>query len=164
VLLPIVGDPGGGSYRELTLYRDLKRDGDYSRAAITPVDGRDFATHGFTLRPHYVGDTLPHSPYFRRVEPEIVFGSIATGVPNRKRNDGLPDYDVPVEGIPSPGADGLTYLDVVWDEAPFDTHDDFVKTVRRTARDFVQAGLLTRDEERRVVSAAAGARRELEPT
>jgi len=163
VLLPIVGDPGGGSYRELTLYRDLKRDGDYSRAAITPVDGRDFTTHGLTLRPHYVGDTLPHSPYFRRVEPEIVFGSIATSVPNRKRNDGLPDYDVPVEGIPSPGTDGLTFLDVVWDEAPFDTHGDFVATVRRTARDFEKAGLLTRDEERRVVSAAASARRELEP-
>jgi uncharacterized protein len=163
VLLPIVGDPGGGTYRELTLYRDLKRDGDYSRAAITPVDERDFTTHGFTLRPHYVGDTLPHSPYFRRVEPEIVFGSIATGVPNHKRNDGLPAYDVPVEGIPSPGTDGLTFLDLVWDEAPFDTHDDFVKTVRRTARDFVQAGLLTREEEDRVVSAAASARRELEP-
>jgi uncharacterized protein len=159
VLLPIVGDPGEGSYRELTLYRDLKLDGDYSRAAITPVDGRDFTTHGLTLRPHYVGDTLPHSPYFRRVEPEIVFGSIATGVPNRKRNDGLPDYDVPVEGIPSPGTDGLTFLDVVWDEAPFARHGDFVETVRRTAREF----LLTREERRRVVSAAVRARRELEP-
>jgi uncharacterized protein len=159
VLLPIVGDPGGGSYRELTLYRDLKRDGDYSRAAITPLDGRDFTTHGLTLRPHYVGDTLPHSPYFRRVEPEIVFGSIATGVANVKRNDGLPDYDVPVEGIPSPGTDGLTFLDVVWDEAPFDTHGDFVETVRRTARDFD----LTREERRTVVSAAGRARRELEP-
>jgi uncharacterized protein len=111
-----------------------------TRAAITPVDGRDFTTHGLTLRPHYVGDTLPHSPYFRRVEPEIVFGSIATGAPNHKRNDGLPDYDVPVEGISSPGTDGLTFLDVVWDEAPFATHGDFVETVRRTARDFAEAG------------------------
>jgi hypothetical protein len=163
VLMPIVGDPGGGSYRELTLYRHLKRDGDYSRAAITPVDDRDFTTHGLVLRPHYVGDTLPHSPYFRRVEPEIVFGSIASGVPNYKRNDGLPDYDVPVAGIPSPGTDGLTFLDVVWDEAPFETHGDFVKIVRRTARDFVEAGLLTREEEDRVVSAAARASRELRP-
>ncbi len=63
-----------------------------------------------------------------------MFGSIATGVPNRKRDDGLPDYDVPVEGIPSPGTDGLTFLDVVWDEAPFHAHGDFVETVRRTAR------------------------------
>jgi uncharacterized protein len=152
-----------GSYRELTLYRDLKRDGDYSRAAITPVDGRDFTTHGLTLRPHYVGDTLPHSPYFRRVEPEIVFGSIATGVPNHKRNDGLPEYDVPVERIPSPGTDGLTFLDVVWDEAPFATHGDFVETVRRTARDFGEAGLLTGEEKRRIVAAAVRARQELEP-
>jgi DUF1680 family protein len=163
VLLPIVGDPGGGSYRELTLYRHLKRDGDYSREAITPADGHTFTTHGLTLRPHYIGDALPHSPYFRRVEPEIVFGSIATGVPNVKRNDGLPDYDVPVEGIPSPGTDGLTFLDVVWDEAPFDRHDDFVRTVRRTARDFHGAGLLTRRQRGEVVRAAERARRDLRP-
>jgi len=37
------------------------------------------------------------------VEPRIVFGSIDTGVPNYKRNGGLPTYDVPVAGVPSPG-------------------------------------------------------------
>jgi hypothetical protein len=110
VLMAILGDPGGGSYRELTLYRYLKRDGDYSREAITPAattpaGDQAFTTHGFTLRPWYIGDTQPQSAYFRRIEPEIVFGSISTGVPNRKRDDDLPNYDVPVQGITSPGDD-----------------------------------------------------------
>jgi DUF1680 family protein len=163
LLLPILGDPGARTYRELTLYRHLKRDGDYSRAAITPAGGQTFTADGLLLRPHYLGDALPHSPYFRRVEPEIVFGAIATGVPNRKRNDGLPSYDVPVEGIASPGTDGLTFLDVVWDEAPFQTHHAFVSTVERTARAFARAGLLSSEERHRVTAAAAHADRELRP-
>jgi uncharacterized protein len=163
VLMPILGNPGGGSYRELTLYRFLKRDGDYSRAAITPAGGMTFTTHGFTLRPHFVGDAQPHSPYFRRVEPEIVFGSIASGVPNRKRDDDLPNYDVPVTGITSPGDDGLTFLDIVWDEAPFATHGAFVATVARTAEQFVAAGLFTEEEKDRVMSAAGRANNELQP-
>ena len=132
-----------GSYRELTLYRQLKRDGDYSRAAITPAGGQTFTAQGLTLRPHYVGDAQPHSPYFRRVEPAIVFGSIDAGVPNYKRNDGLPNYDVPVEGIPSPPTDGLTFLDIVWDQAPFKNHGAFVSMVEWTAYEFLQAGRFT---------------------
>jgi uncharacterized protein len=163
VLLPILGNPGGGSYRELTLYRHLKRDGDYSRAAITPAGGQTFTTHGLTLRPHYVGDSQPHSPYFRRVEPHIVFGSIDTGVPNYKRNDGLPNYDVPVEGIPSPGTDGLTFLDIVWDQAPFKNHGEFASVVEWTAYEFLSAGRFTHSERNRVVRAAERANRELRP-
>jgi hypothetical protein len=95
VLMQILGNPGGGNFRELTLYRHLKRDGDYARAAIThesttAAGDPYFTTHGFTLRPYYISDTQPLSSYFRRVEPTIVFGSIDTGVPNRKRDDGLP--------------------------------------------------------------------------
>ncbi|RIQ25081.1 beta-L-arabinofuranosidase domain-containing protein [Jiangella rhizosphaerae] len=166
LLMPILGNPGGGTYRELTLYPHLKLDGDYSRTAITaagtsPAGDQLFTTHGFSLRPWYVGDTQAHSAYFRRVEPRIVFGSIDTGVPNVKRNDGLPNYDVPVAGIPSPGTDGLTFLDVVWDNAPFANHGDFVATVARTAEEFVGKGLLTDEQKDTVVSAAASARTEL---
>lgn len=50
---------------------------------------------------------------------------VFSGVPNYKRDDDLPKYDVPVTGIPSPGDDGLS-LDVVWDQAPFQTHGAFV--------------------------------------
>ena len=101
--------------------------------------------------------------YFRRVEPEIVFGSIGTGVPNVKRDDDLPNYDVPVTGITSPGNDGLTFLDVVWDQAPFANHGDFVSTVTSTANAFVDAGLLTPPQRATVVSAAAQAEEELRP-
>jgi len=168
VLMQILGNPGGGSYRELSLYRFLKRDGDYSRAAITPAGvtaagDLTFTTHGFTLRPYYIGDTQPASSYFRRVEPRIVFGSIDTGVPNYKRNDGLPNYDVPVAGIPSPGTDGLTFLDVVWDQAPFANHGQFVSAVARTAEDFLAAGIFTAEEKDLVVSKAAQSRQELAP-
>jgi DUF1680 family protein len=167
-LMAILGDPGGGSYRELTLYRYLKLDGDYSREAIkpaatTPAGDQTFTTHGFPLRPWYIGDTQPQSAYFRRVEPEIVFGSISTGVPNRKRDDDLPNYDVPVQGITSPGDDGLTFLDIVWDRAPFRDHGQFVSTVARTADDFVERGLFSPEEKDIVVSAAARAHDELAP-
>ena len=92
-----------------------------------------------------------------------MFGSIDTGVPNYKRNDGLPNYDVPVEGIPSPGTDGLTFLDVVWDQAPFDTHGEFVSVVQWTAYEFLSAGRFTHSERDRVVRAAERANRELRP-
>jgi hypothetical protein len=101
--------------------------------------------------------------YFRRVEPEIVFGSIGTGVPNVKRDDDLPNYDVPVTGITSPGNDGLTFLDVVWDQAPFANHGAFVSTVTDTANAFLDAGLLTHEQRATVVAAAASAEEELRP-
>lgn len=159
LLLPILGDPGQGSNRELTLYKYLKLDGDYSRAAITPVGVNTFTTHGFTMRPQYVGDTSPQSPYFRRVEPEIVFGSLATGVPNYKRDDDLPNYDVPVTGIVSPGDDGLTFLDALWDYAPFVNHGQFVSRVRRLAAEWQ----FTPEERDIVTRAAARAWKELRP-
>ena len=168
VLLQILGNPGSSNFRELTLYRHLKRDGDYSRAAITPQSNTpagdpSFATSGFAVRPYYISDTQPVSSYFRRVEPTIVFGSIDTGVPNRKRDDGLPHYDVPVSGIPSPGHDGPTFLDLVWDQAPFANHGAFVSTVTSTAEAFVAAGVFTAAEKDLVVSRAAGAAQELRP-
>jgi hypothetical protein len=166
VLLPILGNPGGGAFRQLTLYQYLKLDGDYSRAAITPAGTSPagdplFSTQGFALRPWYVGDTQSQSAYFRRVEPEIVFGSIDSGVPNVKRDDGLPNYNVPVAGITSPGHDGLTFLDVVWDQAPFANHGQFVSTVTHVAATFEVLGLFTPTQVDAVVSAAARARAEL---
>ncbi|HZC74325.1 MAG TPA: beta-L-arabinofuranosidase domain-containing protein [Jatrophihabitans sp.] len=168
VLMPILGDPGAGVFRELTLYRYLKRDGDYSRAAITPAGTTSagdqlFTTNGMSLRPWYIGDTQAHSAYFRRVEPAIVFGTIDSGVPNYKRDDGLPRYDVPVAGVPSPGHDGLSFLDIVWDQAPFAGHGRFASTVAGTADDFVARGLFTPAEKDAVVSAAARASDELTP-
>jgi hypothetical protein len=82
----------------LALYRYLKRDGDYSRAAIlragtTPDGDPVFTTAGLMLRPWYIGDTQPQSAYFRRVEPEIVS---TAACPTTSATTGLPHYDVPV--------------------------------------------------------------------
>jgi DUF1680 family protein len=174
LLLPILGNPGGGAFRQLTLYKFLKLDGDYSRAAITPngttaAGDPLFTTAGSTtgslaLQPWYIGDTQAHSAYFRRVEPEIVFGTIDSGVPNVKRDDGLPNYDVPVQGITSPGHDGLTFLDIVWDQAPFPDQATFVAAVTATANDFVARGLLTAAQKSAVVSAAGQASTSLAPS
>ncbi|RYP13973.1 hypothetical protein DL765_006639 [Monosporascus sp. GIB2] len=172
VLLQILGTPSGGSgsYWELSFYRYLKRDGDYLRAAITQTgttpagDPLFTTTHGnLTVRPYYISDTQAVSSYFRRVEPAVVFGTIDTGVPNRKRNDGLPNYDVPVAGIPSPGTDGPTFLDLVWDQAPFATHAAFVDAVTSTAEAFVAAGVYTVEERDVIVAKAGEAERELSP-
>ena len=139
LLYPILGTipANQGGYQNLTLYRHLKLDGDYGRAAVTKAAGMNMTAGGLSLRPHYVGDTQPHSPFFRRIEPNIVFGSVDTGVPNVKRDDDLPNYDVPVTGITSPGNDGLTFLDIVWDDAPFASHAAFVAKVTAAA-DFVR--------------------------
>jgi DUF1680 family protein len=162
LLLPILGDPGQGSYRELTLYKDLKLDGDYSRA-LTATDTNTFTVNGWTLRPQYAGDTQQQSPYFRRVEPEVVFGSVATGVPNAKRDDDLPNYDVPVTGIVSPGDDGLTFLDAVWDNAPFENHGEFVSTVETVSQQWLMLGLLTADQRATITQAAKNAAASLKP-
>ncbi|MEV6846639.1 beta-L-arabinofuranosidase domain-containing protein [Actinoplanes sp. NPDC051411] len=166
VLLQILG--GGTTWRELTLYAGLKLDGDYSRAAVTagpPTATGDptFLAGGLTLRPYYISDNQAASSYFRRTEPAIVFGSTGTGVPNRKRDDGLPRYDVPVAGVTSPGTDGPTFLDVLWDQAPFATHGQFVTAVGDTAAAFVIAGIFTAGERDAIISAAAAAEAELSP-
>lgn len=169
VLLQTIGKPSGGSYWQLSLYRYLKRDGDYQRAAIkqtgkTSAGDPLFTTNGsLNVRPYYVSDNQVVSSYFQRVEPAVVFGTIDTGVPNRKRNDGLPKYDVPVSGITSPGTDGPTFLDLIWDQAPYTTHAAFVQVVTSTADAFVAAKVYTAKERDTIVAKAGEAERELAP-
>jgi DUF1680 family protein len=170
VLLQILGSPSGGmgSFWQLSLYRYLKLDGDYSRAAILRSSKTESGDQLFTtansslnLRPYYISDTQLVSSYFRRVEPNIVFGTIDTGVPNRKRNDGLPNYDVPVTNIPSPGTDGPTFLDLVWDQAPFATHEAFVTAVSSIASTFVTAKTFTAQERDVIIQRARQAESQL---
>ncbi|KAI2634027.1 hypothetical protein GGS21DRAFT_124975 [Xylaria nigripes] len=153
-----------------SLYQYLKRDGDYLRAAIKRTGSTKTGDPLFTIadgnlpaRPYYIADSQPVSSYFRRIEPTVVFGSINTYVPNRKRNDGLPNYDVPVEGIPSPGTDGPTFLDLVWDQAPFSTHHLFVEAVTSVADQFVHAGTYSALERNTIVLKAKQAEKELAP-
>ncbi|KAI0197600.1 hypothetical protein F4808DRAFT_294138 [Astrocystis sublimbata] len=172
IVLQLVGKPDNANdgYYGLSLYQYLKRDGDYSKMAIKQTGISDagdpmfkVANGSLTARPYYIGDSQVVSSYFRRVETKVVFGTLDTGVPNRKRDDGLPDYDVPVAGISSPGTDGPTFLDLVWDQAPFSTHDKFVKAVTSMAEEFVAAGTYSAEERDAIVSTAGKAEKELTP-
>lgn len=173
ILLQAVGKPASDNYWELSMYRYMKLDGDYQHAAVkqtseTPngdpvFTAQSSTNHSVTLRPYYISDTQPVSSYFRRVEPSVVFGSIDTGVPNRKRNDGLPRYDVIVANITFPGSDGPTFLDLIWDQAPFATHADFVRVVTSIADGFVDTAVYSSDERNAIVKRAGEAERELAP-
>ncbi|WP_166348536.1 hypothetical protein [Phytoactinopolyspora limicola] len=70
----------------------------------------------------------------------IRFGTSDSGVPNYDRGD------------------GCTFLDVVWQTAPFDGQGDLVRSVRTTANDWRAEGLLDRAEAQAIVAAAAGSR------
>jgi hypothetical protein len=98
-----------------------------------------FTTNGLTLAPFYVGDTAAYHGYFTRNEPEIVFGTVDSGVVNHQR------------------ADGLSFLDAVWDLAPFADQAAFVRAVTTVSSDWLAQGLLTRTERQRVMTAASQA-------
>jgi hypothetical protein len=100
-----------------------------------------FTTNGQTLAPFYIADpdsppTSPYHMYVRRHEPAIVFGSSDSGVPNYKRDS------------------GLTFLDTVWDEAPFATRAALRSTVDRVATEWLGRGLLMARERLAILEAA----------
>jgi len=178
ILQQLLGTPAGaaGSYWNISLYSALKLDGNYSRAAIVQTattasddplftiqasDSTNSTTTMLIARPYYISDEAATSSYFRRAEPAVVFGSVDTGVANLKRDDSLPLYDVPVADVASPGRDGLTFLDVVWDQAPFATHEGFVECVAAVADEFVAAGVYTAAERDVIVAKAGEAEAEL---
>ncbi|KAH8168815.1 beta-L-arabinofuranosidase [Sarocladium implicatum] len=171
-VLQVVGEPtdSPGGFRNLTLYKYLKRDGDYAREAVVETGTTDSGEPLFTtkqeqgdvtLRPYSTSDSQAVSTYFLRVEPNVVFGSIDTGLENRMRNDALPNFDVPVEGVTLPGDDGPTFLDVLWDSAPFDSHQQFVDAVKGTGDEFVKKDIYTQEEVDQIVKAAESAEEEL---
>ncbi|MBM0224546.1 MULTISPECIES: beta-L-arabinofuranosidase domain-containing protein [Micromonospora] len=147
--LMVVRD-GTPSYRQFTFYRDLKLDGDLA-PAIQPTDvPMHFTTHGYTLAPYYISDPVPgefnsYHPYVKRVEPEVVFGAINTGVPN----DSIRDED------------GETFLDRVWEAAPFANHGRFVSRVEEVSSEWLAAGRHTRQQRQAILVGAARAQQEL---
>ncbi|HYN06231.1 MAG TPA: beta-L-arabinofuranosidase domain-containing protein [Vicinamibacterales bacterium] len=137
----------------LSFYRHVKLDGDLAPALTPATAPLHFTTGGYTLAPFFVADpasgggetpaTKPYHVYVRRHEPQIVFGSIDSGVLNRSRED------------------RLTLLDVLWDEAPFANHREFTSAVARIAGEWQKAGRLTAQELAAVVDAAGKAERDL---
>jgi hypothetical protein len=156
---------------DLSFYRHLKLDGDLAPAFVPADEPMVFrlkaeATDGaegtkaeatgaggtYTLAPFYVADPAPdgenaptksYHVYVRRHEPQIVFGSVDAGVPNRTRED------------------GLTFLDVLWDQAPFADHRAFRTAVGRIAAAWQRAGRFRSSERAAIVNAAGRAERDL---
>ncbi|UUU36798.1 glycoside hydrolase family 127 protein [Streptomyces sp. CA-210063] len=137
-VLLVARSPESG-FRPFSFYKDFTLRGDL--ADVIRPEGRPlhFTTHGLTLAPFHIADDTRYHAYFRRSEPAIVFGTADSGVPNRAR------------------ADGLTFLDVLWQQAPFTTSGRFVRAVRSLADGWLSEGLFTRAERDRVVAAAVGA-------
>jgi hypothetical protein len=81
--------------------------------------------------------------YIRRREPGVVFGGVEAGVPN------------------TPGDDGLSFLDVIWDQAPFQDHAQFVAAVEQTAAEREAAGRYSAEQGAAAVAAARQAEAEL---
>jgi len=137
---------------KLSFYGQMKLDGDLAPAMAPGAAPLHFTTGGYTLAPFFVADpsadaesraTSPYHVYVRRHEPQIVFGSIDAGVANRPRET------------------GLTFLDEIWNEAPFANHRAFVAAVTRIAGAWQQAGRFTTQERTAVIDAAGKAEREL---
>ncbi|BBC31303.1 uncharacterized protein SGFS_025970 [Streptomyces graminofaciens] len=126
-------------FRSFSFYKSFTLRGDL--ADVIKAEGRPlhFTTHGLTLAPFHLGDDAPYHAYFRRAEPVVVFGTADSGVPNRARND------------------GLTFLDVLWDQAPFTTSGRFVQAVRTLADTWLAEARFTRAERDAVVAAAVRA-------
>ncbi|MBV1942201.1 glycoside hydrolase family 127 protein [Streptomyces sp. BV286] len=127
-------------FRTFSFYKDFTLRGDL--ADVIAPEGRPlhFTTHGLTLAPFHLADGARYHAYFRRSEPVVVFGTADSGVPNRARGD------------------GLTFLDVLWGQAPFVNSGRFVQAARTLADTWLAEGLFTPAERDRVVAAASRAR------
>lgn len=137
--ISLVADSASTDYLEFGFYKDFTLSGDLTHAITPTADPMTFTTNGYTLSPFYNDDANPYHVYFHRSEPEIVFGDVDSGVTNYADSD------------------GLTFLDRVWEQAPFSGQGQFQQTVAQLANQWEQAGLLTAAEHQDVVSAAATA-------
>lgn len=150
-----VGESLEDGLLEFGFYARLKLDGDLAAAVAPAGEPLRFTSNGHTLAAFHIadpavtgmtrsgdgrqreaGETRPYHLYFRRSEPAVVFGSVDSGVANPA------------------GDDGLTFLDVVWSEAPFPDHARFVETVERVATEWRASGRLGEKERAAIVDAA----------
>jgi len=142
--LPALND--SREWQTFSFYKNLKLDGDLG-AAVSPLgEPNFFTTQDHTLRPLYIGVDEAHHIYFKRVEPTVVFGSVDSGVSNE-----------PVD------EEGLSFLDRVWEAAPFSHHGRFVRRVRDVSEDWVARGRFTPQDRRAVITAAVRAEDSLRP-
>lgn len=139
-----VGEELEGGLLEMGFYRHMKLDGDLAPAMAAGDRPLHFTTNGQRLFPFFEADpqgdeTHPYHMYFRRSEPDVVFGAVDTAVPNTARDD------------------GVTFLDAVWEGAPFQDHGQFVARVEEIAATWRSEGRFTAGQQSTVVEAARGA-------
>ncbi|MGW0867486.1 glycoside hydrolase family 127 protein [Streptomyces sp. NPDC002611] len=126
-------------FRAFSFYKDFTLRGDLADAIKPASRPLHFTTHNLTLAPFHLGNDAPYHAYFKRAEPVIVFGAADSGVSNRARPD------------------GQTFLDALWQQAPFPASAQFVRAVRTLADRWLSENLLTRAERDRVITAANNA-------
>ncbi|WP_328417609.1 glycoside hydrolase family 127 protein [Streptomyces violaceus] len=126
-------------FRTFSFYKDFTLRGDLADAIKPASRPLHFTTHHLTLAPFHLGDDDAYHAYFKRSEPVIVFGTADSGVPNHARPD------------------GETFLDALWQQAPFPTSARFVRAVRTLADRWLSENLFTRTERDRVITAANNA-------
>ncbi|TPQ22726.1 beta-L-arabinofuranosidase domain-containing protein [Streptomyces sporangiiformans] len=128
------------TYLQLGFYRKAALSGDLL-PSLTPVEGKPlhFTLDGVEFAPFAEGTEDPTHVYFKRSEPQIIFGGLDSGVANPARTD------------------GTTLLDEIWSAAPFKSKRALLKRVEDTTAAWVSAGLLTAEDARKVVSTAKAA-------
>jgi len=122
-----------------SMYPKLGLSGDLAGALTASATPMQFSFNGNTVRPFYVEDTAQYHAYIHRSEPEIAFGSVDSGVPNYAQSD------------------GTTFLDLVWDQAPFMNLGAFQAAVATLATRWLEAGMITSAEKDAIAAAAAKA-------
>jgi DUF1680 family protein len=162
-----VGDDLESGLIPVSIARHIKLDGDFA-AAMTPAgQPGHFRLGNHEFAPFWVADpaepgaapvqegagqqgpgrrgpnTKPYHMYVRRNEPRIVFGSVDTGVANPTTEN------------------GLTFLDAVWDHAPFATHSDFTAAVDQVATEWQSNGLLSASDRTAIMNGATAAESDL---
>ncbi|CAM3697045.1 beta-L-arabinofuranosidase domain-containing protein [Kibdelosporangium persicum] len=135
------------TWRTFSFYQHLKLDGDLG-AAVKPLGQPNFfGTHGHTLRPLYIGVNDAHHICFKRAEPTVVFGAVESGVSNETVDD-----------------KGFSFLDRVWQAAPFADHGRFVQRVLNVSAEWQARGRFTRHDRREVINAAVRAEDSMRPS
>ncbi|MET9551090.1 beta-L-arabinofuranosidase domain-containing protein [Streptomyces sp. NPDC006627] len=133
----LVARDASKDYLRLGLYRDAALSGDLL-PSLTPVPGKPLHHRlgDIEFAPFLEGTQDPTHAYFRRAEPQVVFGGTEAGVANPA------------------GPDGTTFLDAVWSAAPFKNKNALVQHVRATVDSWVAAGRLSAADGAKVVSTA----------
>ncbi|PUB25917.1 hypothetical protein C8K30_1064 [Promicromonospora sp. AC04] len=126
---------------------------------LTRADGGTWRLGDLVLEPAWSGSDARYHMYLRRADARIAFAGVGPGADVRAGSGadlGTGSEAESDSGVPNPAReDGRTFLDVLWSDGGFASRAEFLRTVLSTTHEFVDVGLLSADEARRVLVAAA---------